>query len=174
MADARAIAENERAALLDQAAADAAATKSAAEDMIAKERAAAARQTIEQAGRLAVDIAAKLVAGLANKAANDAFLDDLCNRINALSPDLKVGLVSADGQGSTEVVTAEPLDQARAEQCRQRIAAALGGNVSLHFRTDPRLLAGVELNGPHAVVRASWRNDLDRILEELSHHADGR
>jgi len=35
---------------------------------------------------------------------------------------------------------------------------------------DPDLIAGLELETPHAVVRNSFRGDLARIAEELTRH----
>ena len=36
------------------------------------------------------------------------------------------------------------------------------------FAVDPDLIAGAELRTPHAVVRNSWRADLDAMVESLN------
>ncbi|MCA8930173.1 MAG: F0F1 ATP synthase subunit B, partial [Alphaproteobacteria bacterium] len=48
------------------------------------------------------------------------------------------------------------------------VTTAFGAPVTLTFRADPAILAGIELNAPHAFIRSSWREDLDRIRDELS------
>jgi hypothetical protein len=38
---------------------------------------------------------------------------------------------------------------------------------ALAFRGGPAVIGGIELRGRHAVVTNNWRNDLERICEEL-------
>ena len=171
VAEARTAGETARDALVKQAAGDIAAMKASAEETIAKERAAVAAETIDRAGTLAVDIAAKLVAALPDRH-DGAFLEKLCAEIDRLTADLKKGLTAADGAEAPEIVSAVPLSDTETGECRRRIAAALGTDLPLRFRVDPALLAGVELHGPHTVVRASWRGDLDHILTDLKRDAD--
>jgi F-type H+-transporting ATPase subunit b len=171
LADARAAGEAARGALVKQAAGDIAAMKTSAEETIAKERAAVAAETIDRAGTLAVDIAAKLVAELPDRH-DGAFLEKLCAEIDRLPADLRKGLTATDGAETPEIVSAVPLSDAEASECRRRIAGTLGADLPLRFRVDPALLAGVELHGPHTIVRASWRGDLDHILTDLKHDAD--
>ena len=146
--------------------------KSSADEAIAKERAAVAAEAIDRAGTLAVDIAARLVAELPDRH-DGAFLEKLCAEIDHLPADLKKGLTATDGAEAPEIVSAAPLSDAEAgrvppqdrRRARQRACRS-------RFRVDPALLAGVELHGPHTVVRASWRGDLDHILTDLKHDAD--
>ena len=42
----------------------------------------------------------------------------------------------------------------------------------LAFRSDPAVVAGIELHTAHAAIRSSWREDLDRIGKELSRDAN--
>jgi F-type H+-transporting ATPase subunit b len=42
-----------------------------------------------------------------------------------------------------------------------------GGAMSLTFRIDPAVIAGIEIHAPELVVRDSWRNDLERIAKDL-------
>ena len=55
--------------------------------------------------------------------------------------------------------------------CREVLAHALGAAPQLTFRTDPTLIAGVELVAPNALIRNSWRADLDRITLALHEEA---
>jgi F-type H+-transporting ATPase subunit b len=43
----------------------------------------------------------------------------------------------------------------------------LGSELPCELRTDPALIAGIELHSRNAIVRNSWRGDLDRIRQEL-------
>ena len=42
------------------------------------------------------------------------------------------------------------------------------GTATPIFAVDPDLIAGAELRTPHAVVRNSWRADLDAMVESLN------
>jgi len=172
VAEARAAGEAARTARVERAAGDIATLKASAEEAIAKERAAVATEAIEHARNLAVDIAGKLLAELPGKTGDSAFLDKLCAEVDTLSDDLKKGLMAADGGEPPEIVTAAPLAEADAARCREKLAATLGRDIPIRFRVDPSVLAGIELRGPHTVVTASWRGNLDRILSELNRDAD--
>ena len=63
---------------------------------------------------------------------------------------------------------ARPLTAEETRSCRDAIATALGRPVDFVVAVDPGLIAGLELETPHAVVRNSFRNDLARIVEELT------
>lgn len=165
LAAARAEAEQARAALLDQATTEAAALAVAARAGIAAERAAAEQAWADRAGRLAVDIAGRLLDRLDQGCVQAAFLEGL---VVALAGQPASVRAAADG-GRLEAVSAAPLGPADQAQCRARIAAALGGSPAIDFRVDPSLIAGLELRGANLLVRNSWRADLARILTELDH-----
>ena len=57
-----------------------------------------------------------------------------------------------------------------AQSCRAALARALGRPLDFVIATDPDLIAGLELETPHAVVRNSLRSNLNRIVEELTRH----
>lgn len=52
------------------------------------------------------------------------------------------------------------------------MAQTLGRTSNLVFRTDPALIAGIELHASGMFVRNSWQADLERIAGEL--HRDER
>jgi F-type H+-transporting ATPase subunit b len=56
------------------------------------------------------------------------------------------------------------------KSCRDAFAKALGRPLDFSVDVDPDLIAGLELETPHAVVRNSFRADLLRIVEELTGH----
>jgi F-type H+-transporting ATPase subunit b len=65
---------------------------------------------------------------------------------------------------------AAPADRRRARTARTRLAEVLGRKVTLDIETDPELIAGLELDAPHAIVRNHFRADLDRIKAEVLAH----
>ena len=75
------------------------------------------------------------------------------------------GVLAEPGE-TLEVVTATPLDPATRRHART-CAATSWAIPPPRFVTDPSLIAGVELRGPHARWHNNWRADLDRIAEEL-------
>lgn len=170
LAAAQAAAEAETAARREEAAKQAAAIEASARAAIASERDAAEKAWAERAGRLAVDIAGRLAGRLDGAAVRAAFLDWLVEAIRAL-PEDKRRAATADG-GALEATSATPLDADEQARARQRIAEALGADSPVAFVTDPSLIAGLELRGPHLVVSNSWRADLARILADIGHDGE--
>ncbi len=167
LAAAQEAAEQETAARRDEAAKQAAAIEAAARAAIESEREEAEKAWAERAARLAVQIAERLAARLDGAAVRAAFLDWLVIAIRAL-PDEKRRSAAADG-GALEAVSATPIDATEQERARRRIAEALGSEPRIAFKTDPSLIAGLELSGPHLAVSNSWRADLARILADITH-----
>jgi F-type H+-transporting ATPase subunit b len=140
-----------------------AALQSDAQAAIDTEQRAAEKSWTGYAGSLAIDIANRLAARLDGPAVRAAFLEWLIKAI-ATVPNAERKAVTA-----LEAISATPLEQAEQEHASGRIAAAFGGHPSIAFRTDPALIAGLELHGPHLVVSNSWRADLTQILTDLTH-----
>jgi F-type H+-transporting ATPase subunit b len=161
LAAARADAETTRTALLADARQQAASLETTAKAAIEQANQAAADAWTERSARLAVSIAGQLAARLDGAAVRAAFLDWLVQEI-AAQPE---GALSS---GATlEVVSATALDAAEQERTLAAIANAIGGDPPMVFRTDPGLIAGLELHGPHMLISNSWRADLARILASL-------
>jgi len=166
LADAHASAEAERTELLEQARQEAARTQHAAETTLDQERARIRRGLEAEARQLAVTIAARLLARLPPQAATAALLQMLDAWLATLPASVLANLARA---GETlEVATAAPLDEPAQEACTTMLRRWLGDGSRLRFVTDPALIAGVELRGPHARLSNTWRADLDRIAEELA------
>lgn len=160
-------AEAARKALLDSAAAEAAALQAAAKAQIEKDKTAAERAWSEQAGRLAVDIAKRLAARLDGPAVHDLFLNWLLAEIRR-QPEAARQAMAGNG-AALEAVSAAPLEPADQDRYRAQIEQAVGGHPQIRFTADPTLIAGLELHGPHLVVSNSWRADLSQILAEVAH-----
>jgi F-type H+-transporting ATPase subunit b len=166
LAAARETAEQARAALLAEAARQVATLDATAHAAIERANEAAGDAWKERSARLAIAVAGQLAARLDGAKVRATFLDWLIEAIGAL-PNLTRQAVVASG-AAVEVVSATPLDPAERKAVHDRIGEAFGGGVSIDFRTDPALIVGLELHGPHLLVNNSWRADLDRILGGLT------
>jgi F-type H+-transporting ATPase subunit b len=167
IAEAHTAAETERLALLARANEEVTKLRAEAEAALARDRLAMEKQLVDRASELSVEIARRLLGRVAPAAGVDVFLAELCQQVRASSPRERAAF--ADGGGApVEIVTAAPLSPEQAERVCGAIAEALGGKPVLVFRSDPAVIAGIELHSRHAVMRNSWRNDLERIREELN------
>ena len=160
-------AERARTERLDQAAKEATSLEAAAKAAIGKEQLAAEKAWAERSSRLAVDIAERLAARLDGPAVRAAFLDWLLKSISDL-PDPVRQTVAANG-AALDAISAAPLDVADQDRYRKLIGEAFGSHPQIVFKTDPALIAGLELHGSHLVVSNSWRADLTQILADLTH-----
>ncbi len=166
LADARAAAETERAALLTHAKNETVQARDAAVASLEQERREMRRELAAEARRLAVTIASRLLGRVPAAAVNAALLQSLETWLAQLMPD-EVRALAEPGE-VLEVATATPLDAPAQAACAEMLARRLARTLALRFDTDPSLIAGVELRGTHARLRNNWRADLDRIAQELS------
>lgn len=165
-ATAREAAEAERQRLLAEAEAEIARRRNAAAEALRRARQAQRRMLQDEAQALAGRIAARLLARLPGPAASAAFLAGLDALLDGLPEDQRRAL--ADGAGPLEVVSAAPLDPAAQDRCAALLARHLSRPGPPRFRTDPALLAGLELHAEHAVLRHSWQAELERVAQELA------
>ena len=174
-AEARTSAQTEKANLLAQSSQEIAKLHSKAEAAIARDRAAAEQAIIARASELSVEIAERLLGRLPPKVVLSAFLDGLCGALSALPSEARESLASAAAGHAIEIVTAMPLSEGEARHVGDALKAAFGSEPPFAFRTDPALIAGIELHSRNTIVRNSWRADLDRIRGELDRdeHARG-
>jgi F-type H+-transporting ATPase subunit b len=138
-----------------------------AQGAIARDRAAAEQALIARASELAVEIAERLVGRLAPGTSFRTFLDRLCGGLRALSADARASLASATADQPLEVVSATPLSDEEIEHVGRALKEALGSEIAFKCRSNPHLIAGIELHSHNTIVRNSWRADLDRIRQEL-------
>lgn len=158
-------AEAQRAALLADAAA--AIRQRAAEAATAAQRQheAARAQLAEGANALAVDIAARLLAGPGGSLPVTAFLADLADALAALPAAGRAGL-----NGPLALVTARALAPDEEAAIRATLARALGQAPDLALSVDPALIAGLRLSAATVQVDANVRAGLDRVHAELDRH----
>ena len=157
-----------KAALLAEAKAEADKLRAAAKTEIEAERRTEALAAEDRAGRLAVDIASKLLDRLPHEARVAAFIDGIATGLAKLPEGTRASL-GADGT-SVHLTAARAVTPEEVEACRKAIASVLGHPVSVEVGVEPELIAGIELEAPHAVVRNSFRADLIRLKSELVHH----
>ncbi|MDR3505847.1 MAG: F0F1 ATP synthase subunit delta [Acidocella sp.] len=172
----------ERAAILQAAQAEAVKAKQAAETEAAtaagkleaetRERLTAEQQEAEdrlrgQAAELAVRIAGKLVSRLDGTALRAAFLDGAITELAAQPAEMRQDIAELTLTSATELPPEEKLG------ATQRLAALFGPALKVAFQVDPALLGGLELQGGHLHLTNSWRADLARIREELTHDQPG-
>lgn len=158
-------ADKEHAARLAQATGEIEALRAAAHAAILKQKEDAGKAWREQAAKLAVDIAGRLVAGLGSTVLLGPFLDGLLREVEML-PDTQRHDLARE---TLQVVSAQPLRPEEQTQCRERLTAVLGETPELSFAQDPALIAGLSLHGSNLIIGNTWRGDLDRILADLSH-----
>lgn len=164
---AHAAAEEAKAVHLEEAAKDAARIEAAAKAAIEKENVEAEKVWAERASQLAVKIAKRLAARLDGKAVRAAFLEWLLKEIQDLPEAVRQAAVV---EGVTlEAISATPIEPADQERFQALIGEAFGAMPAMTFKADPDLIAGFELRGPHLFVRNSWRADLAKILEDITH-----
>jgi len=157
-----------KSALLAAAQADADKLRAAAKAEIEAERRTEAQTAEDRAGRLAVDIAGKLLDRLPREARVAAFIDGIATGLAQLPEGTRASL-GADGT-SVRLTAARAVTPQEVESCRKALAAVLGHPILLEVAVEPELIAGLELEAPHAVVRNSFRADLIRLRSALVHH----
>jgi F-type H+-transporting ATPase subunit b len=167
IAEAQRSAQIEKERLLAAAAEEISKLHREGEAAIVRERATAEQAIIGRAGELAIDIAARLLGRLPPGLGLAAFLDELNQELHALPREAKEGFVSATTDHPIEVVTAVSPAKGEMEDIRRALHEVLGSEPPIAFRSDPAVIAGIELHGRTTIVRNSWRADLDRILEDL-------
>ncbi|MFM0649614.1 F0F1 ATP synthase subunit delta [Paraburkholderia bryophila] len=170
--DVLAAASAEAAALktsLESAAhADADRLRSAAQVDIASERQAAATADTERASRLAIDIASKLIGRLPQETRVAGFIEGLAGELAKL-PDVTRAELAQDG-AMLRLIAPRAMKDDELAACRAALARVLGRDLPLTITVDPTLLAGLELEAPHAIVRNSFRSDLAYLQSELLAH----
>ncbi len=159
-------AEGQRAAALASAREEVDQMRAAAETEMRWTRAAEEAAASDRSARLAVDIAGKLLARLPDSAKIEGFVDGLVKALASLPETSRNGL----GAGTSRLIAARPLAPEEVQSCRDAFARALGRPLDFVVAVDPGIIAGLELETPHAVVRNSFRSDLAHIVEELTRH----
>lgn len=178
-ADAARVAQ-QRGKALDEAAAEAGALKTsliaaahaeaeqlraAANAEITAARRDAAQADARRASLFALEVAARLLERLPPEARVAGFIDGLAAELAKLPGDLRASLGHAGAP--LRLVAARALSTVEQDDCQRAISKALGHEAVLSLGVDPAVLAGLELEAPHAIVRNSLRADLSLLQAEL-------
>jgi F-type H+-transporting ATPase subunit b len=166
---AEAEAATEKSALLAEAQTEAGKLRAAAKTQIEAARRREAQAAEDRATRLAVDIATKLLDRLPEEARVAAFIEGIAIGCAKLPEGTRASLGA--GGAAIRLTFARAATPKEVEACRQALANVLGHPVLVEVSVDPELIAGIELEAAHAVVRNSFRADLFRLKSELVHHA---
>lgn len=118
-----------------------------------------------EAAALAVDMTERLLGRLPGGARTRDFVEGLAVAVAKL-PQMTRDRIGRDGPAVLHA--AGPLGGDEQALVSERLAAVLGRPVALRFETDATLIAGLELDTPHAIVRNSIRADLERIAQEVA------
>lgn len=161
-----------KAALLASARAEAAQLLADAQAEADREHAAQAQAVEDDAVRLAVEIAGRLMDRLPPETRVEGFIAGTAQALAGLPPDVR-GEFGAQGE-PLALVAPRALSAAEQQACETAFGAALGRPVTLRVSADPSLIAGLELASAHAVVRNHLRHDLDTVRKTLLEHADVR
>ncbi|QDH41150.1 F0F1 ATP synthase subunit B [Burkholderia pseudomallei] len=168
--DALAQAAAERERLIAAARADARARRDAARAQADADAVQRAKALDARATRLAIDIAAKLLARLPDSARVAGFVDGVAASLARLPADVRASLADEDAQ--VRLVAPRALTAQEAAACRAAFAASVGRPLEPDVRVDPALIAGLELESKYANVRNSLRQDLATIEAALLNEDD--
>jgi F-type H+-transporting ATPase subunit b len=157
-----------KSALLAAAKSEADKLRAAAKAEIEAARRTEAFAAEDRAARLATDIAGKLLDRLPHEARVAAFIDGIAAGLAKLPEGTRASL-GKDGTPIRLTAARAPTPD-EVEACRRAIAGILGHPVKVEISVEPALIAGIELEAPHAIVRNSFRADLVHLKSELVHH----
>jgi F-type H+-transporting ATPase subunit b len=164
----RQISEEQQKAM-DAARADAEILIGAGRKAVAAEKETALSDLRGETANLAVEIAAKILREAGIHVPNDIFLQVLNEKITGLPKneyDRLIKDLAEAGSGLT-VITANPLNKEDKKKWHKQLCATLEMEVSTKFETDPSLIGGAELQFPHANVKLSWAENLDKVKDQL-------
>jgi F-type H+-transporting ATPase subunit b len=167
LAEAKKAAQTEKAKFEQEAAQDAAKLRSEAEAAIARDRAAAEKHIVDYASRLSIDIARRLLARAPENFAFEAFLKTLCDEIGKLPVEPRAAFATATAERPIVVLTESRLSEQETNRVRDALRQAFDAELPFIFRSDPDVVAGIELHGHNVILCNSWRADLERIRQEL-------
>ncbi|ACB96350.1 F0F1 ATP synthase subunit delta [Beijerinckia indica] len=158
-------AKAETETILANARSEAGKLREAAKADIARARQDEAAAMADHASQLAVDIAGKLLSRLPEEARISGFIEGLAQGLAALPEAIRTNIGATDAP--VQLKAARALTEAETQACRVRLSEALGHPAEIAVDVRPELIAGLEIDMPHAVVRNSFRADLTRITAAL-------
>ncbi len=161
--------ETERDQTLEEARAKARTILDEARESIDKERKAALDGVRDDVASLAAELASSLLRQAGPGAADDALLEQFEKKMRDLPGDERARLKKdlEPDEARLTVVTAGPLRADEQAHWIDRLGACLGHGNKTDFATDPKILGGVEVRFPHAVLKSTWADHLRKAAEKM-------
>lgn len=128
----------------------------------------AAAADADRASQFALDIAARLLDRLPAEARIAGFIDGLASELAKLPESTRAQLTGEDN--AVQLIAPRMLTDTELAACRTAFAQALGHELQIQITVDPAVIAGLELEAPHALVHNSFRHDLASLKTELLAH----
>jgi len=154
-----------KASLENAARTDTEQKRAAAQTAIDASRREAAAAASDRASQFALDVTARLLDRLPAEARIAGFIDGLARELAAL-PDATRAQLSGDDEPARLIVP-RTLTTGELAACHTAFTQALGHALRVQVTVDPAVIAGLELEAPHALVRNSFRHDLVGLKMEL-------
>lgn len=164
LAEAKVETERDRTRALNEAQQEIDRRRVEAETEAARRLAVAEKALRAGASELAVDISGRLLDRLPETVRAGAFIAGLADAVERLPERTREEIGAA---GPVPVRAAVALTGDEEEALAEALGRALGRTVGVAVTVDSALIAGLELDSSHAVVRNHFRADLDRIRQEL-------
>jgi F-type H+-transporting ATPase subunit b len=142
--------------------------RAAGQAQIAQARQEAATADADRASLLALDIAAKLLTRLPQDIRVTGFIQGVAEALGQLSDVTRMQLV-ASGE-SLRLSSVRALSATELSACRSAFSKVLGKDFPIDINIDPTLVAGLELEMSHGIVRNSFRDDLAHLKTALLTH----
>ncbi len=164
--------ERERAAIRQEAEREAETIIAEGRATLADERTEAIAESRSEVIALATEIAATMLRRTDDQSFYTATLNRIDAHLNGLGADERSQLLddlSRNGR-RVQVVTAMPLGADAQHQWEVRLAPHLGKAATVEFATDEALVGGAELHFPHARLRFSWADQLEKAKDLMGNH----
>jgi F-type H+-transporting ATPase subunit b len=173
--DGAAQAEQEAAKRRERAESEAAALLAGARKTLSDERARALTEVRREALDLGAQIAGRLLAQVPMALRAEAWIERIERYLADLPKTEADELLKQLTNGSAlNVVTASALPADLVELWSTRLRRSLGDDIVIEYGVDPRLIAGVELHFPNAILRFSWQTALDAMHAEIAANGNAR
>lgn len=140
---------------------------------LARERARAEDEVRSAAVDLAAEMARRALGEIPESLRVQAWLERIDRHLRSL-PSTELSELSGELSGGAvlRVMTAWPLDAQ--EEWLTKLRAALGSDITVAFETAPQLIGGAELHFPHARLTFSIQGAIAVLQEEARRHEPNR
>jgi F-type H+-transporting ATPase subunit b len=137
---------------------------------LADEREHAERELFGRSVQIAVELAENLLGRFAVSGLDELFLDQVLDHLDHLTAAERAALLGqvGDDDGRLVLTTAYPMDTDAQSKWDAALKQRLGAASRIAFTNDLKLIAGVELKFPHAIIRFNWRDSLVQAQRELN------